>query len=335
MTNLTRRASLGLGAAAAALGVMGSPASANAADTSGKGAPSDEALARSLPGDFRSRFATVNGVRMHYVVGGKGAPLVLVGGWPQTWWEFHKILPALAKRYRVIVVEMRGQGGTAKPASGYDKKTMAADIRALVRHLGYDKVNIVGHDIGAMVVFSFAANHPEATAKVALLDVTHPDENLYRLTLIPQLGQEPLPRGGYLWWFAFNQVPGLPEQLLAGRSRLLTDWMFDNILFDKASIDELSRRIYAAAYSRPDAIRAGNGWYQAFPRDIEDQKAYGKITVPMLGLGGAYSGYEIMKYVLPEKGTNVRVEKVDDSGHFLPEEQPATVVRLLTDFFGG
>ena len=334
MTNLTRRASLGLGAAAAALGVMGNPAGAGEADAVGAGAPSDEALARSLPGGFRSRYATVNGVRLHYVVGGQGAPLVLVGGWPQTWWEFHKIMPALARRYRVIAVDMRGQGGSGKPASGYDKKTMAADIRALVGHLGYDQVTIAGHDIGAMVAFSFAVNHPDATAKVALLDVTHPDENLYQMTMLPQLGQEPLPRTGYLWWFAFNQVPVLPEQLLAGRFHILADWTFDNILLDKTSIGEHSRRVYAAAYSRPDAIRAGNGWYQAFPRDIEDQKAYGKITVPMLGLGGAYSGYEIMSQVLPGKGTNVRVEKVDNSSHFLPEEQPATVVNLLTDFLG-
>jgi len=280
----------------------------------------------SLPG-FRSGYAKVNGIRMHYVTGGRGRPLVLVPGWPQTWWEFHKIMPALAKRYRVIAVDLRGQGGSDKPAGGYDKKTMARDIHELVRQLGYSTVDIVGHDIGAMVAFSFAANHPSVTRSVSLLDVTHPDENLFHIPLLAPAGT-PV----HVWWFAFNQVRGLPEQLLTGRFRYMVDYLFDTILVDKTSVTDRDRAIYAAAYDRPDAIRAGNAWYQAFYQDIEDQKAYGKITAPLLGLAAEYN--DTLSYVLPQKGTDVRLGKIAGAGHFLPEEQPEAVLKALTGFLG-
>jgi pimeloyl-ACP methyl ester carboxylesterase len=122
--------------------------SQNMADTS------DAPLAASLPGDFRNGYGEVNGTRIHYVEGGKGTPVLLLPGWPQTWWEFHKIMPELAKRHRVIAVDLRGMGGSAKPGLGYDKKNMAKDIHELTQALGYKQVNIAGHDIGAMVAYS-------------------------------------------------------------------------------------------------------------------------------------------------------------------------------------
>lgn len=316
---VNRRNLFSLGAAGTILAATGQPASA------GQG-PSDETLVRSLPG-FRSGYANVNGIRMHYVAGGQGRPLVLVPGWPETWWEFHKIMPALATRYRVIAVDMRGQGGSDKPAGGYDKKTMARDIHELVRHLGYSTVDIAGHDIGAMVAFSFAVNHPETTRTVTVMDVAHPDENLFKIPMLAPPGQ-PV----NLWWFAFNQVHGLPEQLLTGRFGYLVDWLFDNLLVNPSSVDDRTRAVYARAYSQPDAIRAGNAWYQAFYQDIEDQRTYQKVTAPMLGLAAQYN--DTLAYVLPAKGTDVRLGKITGSGHFLPEEQPDAVVKALTDFLG-
>jgi pimeloyl-ACP methyl ester carboxylesterase len=316
---LNRRNLFSLGAATALVAATDQTASA-AADHG----PSDEALVRSLPG-FRSGYATVNGIRMHYVAGGRGKPLVLLPGWPQTWWEFRKIMPALAARHRVIAVDMRGQGGSDKPAGGYDKKTMARDIYELVRALGYSTVDIVGHDIGAMVAFSFAANHPDATRTVTVMDVGHPDESLFEIPLLAPPGQ-PV----HVWWFAFNQVRGLPEQLLAGRFRPMVDWLFDNLMVNPAAIGERDRAVYARAYSSPAAIRAGNAWYQAFYQDIEDQKAYSKITAPMLGLAAEYN--DTLTHLLPQKATNVRVEKIANTGHFFVEEQPEAVLKALTAF---
>ena len=138
---------------------------------------------------FRSEHADVNGTRLHYVTGGEGAPLVLLPGWPMTWWSFHQVMPTLAQKHQVIAIELRGQGGSAKPADGYDKKTMARDVHELVRQLGHDKVDVVGHDIGAMVAFSLAANHPDTVGKAVLLDVAHPYDGYYDRPLVPRPGE--------------------------------------------------------------------------------------------------------------------------------------------------
>jgi pimeloyl-ACP methyl ester carboxylesterase len=323
--SIERRRLFALGAGAAAVAATGGATVAEAAPAS-SGAPSDAQLAWSL--GLRSRYAEVNGTRLHYVTGGEGAPLVLLPGWPQTWWQFHKILPALAERYRVFAIDMRGQNGSAKPAGGYDKKTMARDVFELTRKLGLGQVNLAGHDIGAMVAHSFAVNHPAGVRKLALLDVSHPDESLYDQPLMPRPGH-----GFSLWWFAFNQVQGLPEKLVSGRARHLVDYFLDNLTLNPAAAGERDRRIYARAYDRPDAIRAGNAWYQQFHTDIADFATYGKITVPLLGLAGEFS-YEFMKDVWAGQGTDVRVEKVPGAGHFLAEENPDKVQSELIGFFG-
>ncbi|MGW0394098.1 alpha/beta fold hydrolase [Streptomyces sp. NPDC003042] len=291
----------------------------------------DAALAASLDGGFTSHHADVNGTRLHYVDSGPHSthePLILLGGWPQTWWQFHKVMPALARRFRVIAVDLRGMGGSAKPATGYDKKTMAADNRALLDHLGLERAHFAGHDIGAMVAYAHAANHPEATGRVALLDVAHPTEDWTRMPLLPQPGMP------HLWWFAFNQVHGLPEQLLTGRYHLLLDWLFSTAADDPATVDAHSRAVYARAYDSPDAIRAGNDWYRTFHQDIADLATYAPVTAPLLALGGEHANYAYLAATVPALGTDTRVVRVDGSGHYLPEERPEAVVAELTRFFG-
>ncbi|MEV8536630.1 alpha/beta hydrolase [Streptomyces sp. NPDC051211] len=289
--------------------------------------PTDEELAQSLPGNFRSRYADLGDVRLHYVEGGEGEPLFLLPGWPQTWWEFRKVMPSLARDRRVIAVDLRGMGGSSRPEGGYDKKTMAGDIRALVRELGYDRVDVAGHDIGAMVAFSFAANHPDAIRRLALLDVVHPDESRYEMPLLRRPG-----RGFNMWWWAFNQVPELPEKLVAGRMWHLADWLFENSLVDPASIGPADRAVYARAYDSPEAIRATNRWYQNFHQDIEDMKSYDKIGVPVLGIASPAS-IDQFEQVLPTLAADVQVVKAEKSLHWIPEEQPELVARSLAEFF--
>jgi pimeloyl-ACP methyl ester carboxylesterase len=290
--------------------------------------PSSADLAASLPGGFTSQFAIANGIRQHYVIGGQGEPLVLLHGWPETWWEYHKVMPALAKRYRVIAVDLRGGGDTDTPAAGFDKKTMALDIRELIRVLGYSSVNIAGHDIGSMVAYSFAANYPEATRKVAMLDVTHPDQSYFEFRMLKAPGQPFFP-----WWFAFNQVPLLPEQLVSGRARVLVDWMFDNLLVNLSAVSDFDRSVYAAAYNRPEGIRGGDGWYATFVQDIADLATYSPVTAPILGMADSLF-YPNMAAVLPTQGTNVTVREVTNTGHYFVEEQPQVVIDALTGFFG-
>ncbi|MFJ6719419.1 MULTISPECIES: alpha/beta fold hydrolase [unclassified Streptomyces] len=288
----------------------------------------DAALAASLDGGFTSHHADVNGTRLHYVDGGAGRPLVLLGGWPQTWWQWHKVMPALARTHRVIAVDLRGMGGSAKPEGGYDKKTLAADVHALLAHLGIGRAHLVGHDIGAMVAYAHAANHPGATDRIALLDVSHPDPGWYEGTLLPRPGRF------HKWWFAFNQVEDLPEQLLAGRYHHLLDWLFARATADPAAVDAHSRAVYARAYDSPEAIRASNDWYRAFPQDIEDLAGYPPVTAPLLALGGEFSNYDLLTEAVPPLGTDTRVVRVDKSGHYLPEERPEVVVEELLRFLG-
>lgn len=275
---------------------------------------------------FEDGYAEVNGTRLHYVAGGQGHPLVLLPGWPRTVWQFHKIMPALAERYRVIAVDLRGMGGSAKPAGGYDKKTMARDTYELLRSLGHSEAYIAGEDIGSMVAYSFAANHPEATTKLALWEVGHPDDSFNKMPLLPQPGLSGP------WWFAFNQVDNLPEQLLAGRSRLLIDWLIDYQSRDPEAFSEDTRARYAAAYDEPGAVRAGNGWYQTFGRDIEDLRGYAKLTMPVLGLGGIY--YPYVPALLEARAADVRLVEFVGAGHYLAEERPDDLARELTAFFG-
>lgn len=297
---------------------------------------SDEALVRRIPG-FESRFANVNGIRMHYVIGGSGTPLVLVPGHPETWWAYHKIMPALARGHRVIVVDIRGMGSSEAPAGGYDKKTMSEDIFQLVRGLGLQKVDIAGHDIGAMTAFSFAANHPDATIKLALLDVPHPDESWYEFPMLPKEGQFgdkiDADHPPYPWWFAFHQVRGLDERLLAGNGmREYIAWLFNYMLEDNSKLEPLDLAVYGDAYSTPAGIRAGHAWYQAWPRDIEDQKGYAKLTMPVLGLGAENTGWTWLQ-ITRKHATDVKLVKVERSGHFMVIEQPQFVTEQLLAFF--
>ncbi|WP_217141365.1 alpha/beta fold hydrolase [Streptomyces sp. AC627_RSS907] len=322
---LNRRKMIALGTGATALAMTGTPAAAHPRKR--PSVPSDEELARSLSGGFRSRYATVNGVRLHYVTGGHGEPLLLVPGWPQTWWAYRKIMPQLARRYRVIAVDLRGMGGSDKPAGGYDKKTMAGDLHALVRQLGHRRVNIAGHDIGSKVAFSFAVNHAAATRKVAMLDALHPDDRFYQLPLLPKPGT-----GFPLWWYAFNQVQGLPEQLVAGRVRHLIDWFFAHSLADQSLVGDFDRRVYTRAYDSAEAVRASNAWYQSFHQDVEHMRSYGKVTVPLLGVASEVSHGEFQQ-VLPTLGHDVRVVKLANTVHYLPEEAPDRLARTLAEFF--
>ncbi|WP_328584717.1 alpha/beta fold hydrolase [Streptomyces sp. NBC_00370] len=316
----SRRSVLGVTAGAAAASLLGLPVdTAAAASTSGK------PKAPTLDG-FTSRFASVNGTRLHYVTGGQGAPLVLLPGWPRTWYQFHKVMPRLARHYRVIAPDLRGMGDSDKPVGGYDKKSMARDIYELLRSLGHRQAYIAGEDIGSMVAHSFAANHPEATRKVALWEAGHPTQVFNDIRMLPQPGQ-PAP-----WWFAFNVLDQLPEQLLQGRFRLLVDWLIDFQGGDPTAFSERARAVYAAAYNTPDAIRAGKGWYQTFQQDIADLEGYPALTMPVLGIGGKY--YELLRAQLDGLATDVRYVELKGAGHYLAEERPDDIVRELTAFFG-
>ncbi|MGO1243934.1 MAG: alpha/beta fold hydrolase [Sphingobacterium sp.] len=286
---------------------------------------SDEELIKVLP-NFTNHYADVNGTTIHYVTGGQGEPLILIPGYPETWWAYHKIMTIVAKTYRVMVIEMRGMGSSGKPIDGYEKKNMAKDIFELVQKLGFRKVYIGGHDIGAHVAFSFAANYSEAVQKLIILDTPHPDAGMYQLPMLPVLGATYL----YPWWLSFNQVKELPEQLLEGRMNFVIEWLFKNLLNDPNSVSDFDKAVYLSAYNSQDAIRSSNAWYQAFPQDIEDSKSYGKLTMPVIGIGG--SGYEMLKNSLPNTASDLQLKEIKESGHFILAEKPIETANLIIEF---
>lgn len=288
---------------------------------------SDEALIKSLP-NYTNKYAEVNGTILHYVEGGQGQPLILIPGYPETWWAYHKVMPILATKYQVIVVDLRGMGSSGKPQDGYDKKNMAKDIYELVKKLAFVKVHIAGHDIGAHVAFSFAANFPEVTSKLVLLDTPHPDAGMYQLPMLPILGANYT----YPWWVAFNQVKSLPELLLEGKMNIMIEWLLNHLVKDQSSFSDFDKAVYAAAYNSAEAIRSSNAWYQAFPQDIEDSKTYSKLTIPVMGIGG--SGYEMLQFSLPNSTTDLTVKKVEESGHFILAEKPRETADFIMNFLG-
>ena len=310
------------------------PAATAAPASPADGPYANEALVQRLPG-FTSHYATVNGIRLHYVEGGSGPALVCLPGWPQTWYSFHPVAPALAQHYRVILVDIRGMGSSDKPAGGYDKKTMAQDIYALVQHLGLAKVTMLGHDIGGMVASSFAFNYPAATEKLVILDGAHPSEGLRYMSLLPAPGAFEATKMDahqpYVWWMAFNQVKGLPEKLLAGRFQHLLDYLFAYVMLDESKMSVFDRAVYAAHYNQPASIRAANAWYQALAQDVADAQAYAPLTIPVLGIGSRVS-YEYLKVGLPAVAPQAQVVGLLDSGHYMFEEQPAEVLAAVLGF---
>lgn len=293
----------------------------------------DEELIKHLPG-FTNQYATVNGIRLHYVEGGAGMPLICLPGWPQTWYSYQPIAVELAKTYRVLIVDIRGMGSSEKPQSGYDKKSMATDILALLQQLGLEKVHIMGHDIGGMVAMSFAFNYPQFTQKLIVLDGSHPSEGMLQMSLIPApgtFGQKMDAHQPYAWWMGFNQVKELPEKLLAGRFQYLLDWLFAYVMIDDSKMTSLERNHYAASYNDAESIRAANAWYQTFLQDIEEAKTYSPLTMPVLGIG-SYISYSYMKMGLPYVAKNLQLVGILDSGHYLFEEQPAQVLVAVLRF---
>ena len=274
-------------------------------------------------------YADLGDVRLHYVTAGSGFPVVLLHGWPQSWYEWRGIIPGLAERYRVIAPDLRGLGDSSRPAEGYDKKTVAGDIWRLVHDvLGISAFYLVGHDWGGPTAYAVAAAHPEAVRRLAVLDVT-----------IPGDGSANISQGGRRWHHAFHQTMDLPEALVAGREDIYFGWFYRNYGARPDALSEADIAEYLRVYRQPGALRAGFSYYRAIPTDMADNAATAagfKLPMPVLALGGDRSwgrGMEVVES-LRRMALDVRGGVVENCGHWMPEEQPSEVLRQLLGFFG-
>ncbi len=277
---------------------------------------------------FSHHTASVNGIQMHYVIGGQGEPVVLLHGWPETWYAWHRVMPALAKNYTVIAPDLRGLGDSSKPPTGYDGKTLAEDIHQLVTQLGFKTIFLVGHDIGSFVAYPYAAAHPSEVKRLVIMEV--PPPGFFPPEIIP-------------WWFYFHQTPDVPEAIVQGKEMTYLSWFYQNLAYNPAAITQADINEYVSHYSAPGGMRAGFEHYRAFPEDAIQNQNYSKtkLTMPVLALGGGYiPAFRGNPNTAAENGMKMLAQNVTgiiipNSGHFIQEEQPDVVVKLLNNFFRG
>jgi pimeloyl-ACP methyl ester carboxylesterase len=270
--------------------------------------------------------AYVDDVRLHYVTAGAGEPLVLLHGWPQTWWEWRRIIPALSQKYFVIAPDLRGLGDSSCPTTGFDKRTVAQDIYKLVHdQLGHSTFHLVGHDWGGVVAYALAHAQQHCVRRLSIIDV-----------VVPIGSADELNWNGRRWHHTFHWQRDLPEALVTGRERAYLSWFYKNLAFNASAITEEDLQEYVRAYSQPGVLRSGFEYYRATHQDVENFNEDMKVslTMPVLAIGGGSSRRKQVADNMKKLANDVRGVIIDQCGHWVPEEQPEALSRALLDFFG-
>ncbi len=273
---------------------------------------------------FRNQMVRAGEVRIHAVVGGKGPPVVLLHGFPQTWWEWRKVMPRLAKSNTVVALDLRGAGHSDCPQGGYDKVNMAADVHATMQALGFERYAVCGHDIGGMVALALACTHRSAVTRLAVLDVSQPGWS----------GWEANAAKPGLWHFAFHQKRDLPERLLFGREYDYVSTFISDRAFDHGAHAVEDMQVFARALAQPGNTRGGLEWYRAFPADHQNALAWKseKVAMPVLALGGEHNYGLTIVAMLEEFASNVSGRSIAGCAHWLPEERPTETTDALIEF---
>ncbi len=271
----------------------------------------------------QSRFAEVNGVRLHYRIAGHGAPVVLLHGYTQDSHMWLPLMAELAKTHTVIAPDLRGFGESSAPTNGYTKAELAQDVHALLQSLGHKRVRIVGHDIGLMVAYAYAAQYPAEVDRIVLMDAFLPGVGDWRNVWLMR----------DLWHFHFYGE--VPLALVKGRERTYFEHFWNDFAADRThSIPERDRRLYAEAYAQPGHMRAGFEVFRAFEQDAKDfaRLAQTPLPMPMLVLTGEKASGEFLIQQGRLVATNVEGVVIRGSGHWLMEEAPEQVIPKLVEF---
>jgi pimeloyl-ACP methyl ester carboxylesterase len=274
---------------------------------------------------FEHRMVMAGEVGLHAVIGGSGSPVVLLHGFPQTWWEWHKVMPELSKHHTVIALDLRGAGHSDKPQAGYDKASMAADVHAAMRSLGFARYAVCGHDIGAMVALALAFQHREALTRLAILDAPMPGWSQWEANFAD-------PK---VWHFAFHMRRDLPELLIQGRELAYVSTFLSDRAFNHGAFEHHDIEIFARALAQVGNTRGALEWYRAFPLDHANGLAWKKtpLTIPVMALGGEHRYGEKMIPMLKEFASSVVGGSIAGCGHWVPEERPAETAKRLLSFF--
>ncbi|MEU6421323.1 alpha/beta fold hydrolase [Streptomyces spiralis] len=283
------------------------------------------------PPGFRSKYAEVNGFRMHYMQGGKGSPLVLIHGFPQTWAEWRNQMGPLAKNHTVIAVDLRGMGNSEVTKSGYQTAQMAGDVHELLKQLKLNKgVQLVGHDIGLWVSYAYAAQWPSEVRRMAVMEAPIPDESIYTYPAL-----EADPNKPSAWHFGMFQLP-LAEQLITGHERAFVEGFVGEYLgSNKSAFTPSDYDFYAHYLKQPGRTTAWMSVYRQLREDIRQNAKFaaeGKLKMPILAIGGSESFGDSIADQWRKYAVNVEGRVLNDSGHWVTEEKPQEVTAMLQSF---
>jgi pimeloyl-ACP methyl ester carboxylesterase len=283
---------------------------------------SASAEVQSFPATFHTKEIQTDGATIHVRVGGQGPAVVLIHGFGDTGDMWAPLAAELARNHTVVVPDLRGMGLSSHPAGGYDKRTQAADIRSVLAQLRIDHSAVVGHDIGTMVAYAYAARYPDKTDRLVVMDAPVPG--------IPPWDQ--IVRSPALWHFSFGGPDA--ERLVAGRERIYLDRFWNEFAGDPSKIDEATRVYYTAFYARPGAMHSAFAQFLSIPKDAEDNKISlaAKLNMPELAIGGAKSFGTNEAIVMRNAANHVTELVIPNSGHWLMEEQPAATITAVRDF---
>lgn len=272
------------------------------------------------------QYVLIDGVRIHCAIAGTGAPVLLIPGWPQTWFTWRHIMLALADQgFMAIAVDPPGTGDSDRPADGYDTGAVAATLHQVMNHLGHARYQVVGHDIGMWIGYALASDYPGAVSRMALTEA-----------VIPGLAPEPTIFANdadnvFLWHFMFNRLPDLPEALIAGREQAYLTYMFDKWSHRR---DRVAAQVYIDAYAAPGGLRAGFAYYRAIPETIRQnaQRAQQRLRMPVLAIGTEHATRDAPLITMREHADDVRGAIIPDCGHFVTEEAPDAFLEHLLPF---
>ncbi len=282
---------------------------------------------------FEHQYATVNGVRLHYVTGGKpeGKVVVLLAGFPQSWFAWRKIMPQLAKTMWVVAPDLPGQGDSDRPTDGYDTQTLATTVHGLLRQIGAARCALVAHDVGAWVAFTYAMLFEDEVGQLVLMDSGIPGVTL------PDAAPTAPDKAWRTWHFAFHGIPDIPEMLIAGREREYLGWFLRRKAANPDVFSEADVAEYLRVFLKDGGLRAGLAYYRSAPASAEQNRALaarGKLRMPVMALGSDQGSVPDMATPLRAFADNVLGGNIAHCGHFLPEEQPEAVIRELMALLG-